>query len=406
MTLRLFLKRLVALARWRRYDADLESELAAHLELAERDAMSAGLSRSEAARHARLRLGGLERIREEHRDSRSARSIERAARDIRYAARALLRTPAFTATAVLTLALGIGATTAIFSVVYGVVLKPLPFSEPDRLVALYHVTPASARDIQGDATYFTYRDNGRVFEDIGLWSTGDVSVTRHGAPEQVNALRVTDGTLSLLGARAELGRLIRQEDDVPGAPFCVILTHAYWQEGFGASRDIIGQSLLINATPYEIIGVLPTSFKLLNTDPKVVLPLRLNRANARTGPLGFHGIARLKRQVTLSQANDDIARMIPLLTEQFPLMPGLTQPMWAAVGLAPNVRPLSEEAIGEMGRPLWILLGTVGIVLLLAWTSVANLLLVRAEGRQREFAVRKALGLIAAALPRTCFWRP
>jgi predicted permease len=271
-------------------------------------------------------------------------------------------------------------------------LKPLPFSEPDRLVALYHVTPASQRDIQGDATYFTYRDNSRVFEDIGLWSAGDVSVTRHGAPEQVNALRVTDGALSLLGVRAELGRLIRKEDDLQGAPLCVILTHAYWQEAFGAPRDIIGQSLRINARPYEIIGVLPASFKLLNTDPKVVLPLRLNRANARTGPLGFNGIARLKPHVTLAQANDDIARMIPLLTAQFPLMPGLTQQMWDSVGLAPNVRPLSEAAIGEMGRPLWILLGTVGIVLLLAWTSVANLLLVRAEGRQREFAVREALG--------------
>jgi predicted permease len=390
--LRLFLKRLLALARTRHYDQDFENELAAHLELAEQDAMSAGLSRSEAARQARLRLGGLERIREDHRDARSMRSLERAARDTRHAARALLRTPAFSATAVVTLALGIGATTAIFSVVYGVLLKPLPFPEPDRLVALYHVTPASQRDIQGDATYFAYRDNGRVFDDIGLWSAGDVAVTRRGNPEQVNALRVTDGTLSLLGVRAELGHLIRKEDDLPGAPLRVILTHPYWQEAFGASRDIIGQSLLINARPHEVIGVLPASFQLLNTDPQIVLPLQLNRANARIGPLGFNGIARLKPHITLAQANDDIRRMIPLLTEQFPLMPGLTQQMWNSVGLAPNVRPLSEAAIGEMGRPLWILLGTVGIVLLLAWTNVANLLLVRAEARQREFAVREALG--------------
>ena len=140
------------------------------------------------------------------------------------------------------------------------------------------------RDFQSDATYFTYRENGRVFEDIGLWNTGNVSVVRNGAPEQALALRVTAGTLSLLGVRAGLGRLIRKEDDVPAAPLRVVLTHAYWQQAFGASMDVIGQSLVMNARPHEIIGVLPASFKLLDTDPQVVLPLRLNPATARTGP--------------------------------------------------------------------------------------------------------------------------
>jgi predicted permease len=310
---------------------------------------------------------------------------------LRHAARILWKQPRFAAVAVVTIALGIGATTSVFSVVYGVLLKPLRFPEPDRLVALYHVTPASQRDIQGEATYFTYREKGRSFEDIGLWNTGDVSVTRNGAPEQVRTLRVTDGTLSLLGVRAERGRLFRKEDDVPGAPLRVVLTHGYWQQTFGAS-DVVGQSLVVNAMPYEVIGVLPASFRLLATDPQLVLPMQLNRASARTGPLGVNGIARLKPHVTLAQANDDVARMIPLLVKQFPLMRGLTQEMWDSVGLAPNLRPLSEAVIGEMSQPLWILLGTVGIVLLMAWTNVANLLLVRAEGRQRELAIRIALG--------------
>jgi putative ABC transport system permease protein len=324
--------------------------------------------------------------------SRAKNLVEHLWKDARHAGRGLRRNPGFTATAVLTLALGIGATTAIFSVVYGVLLKPLPFPDPARLVALYHVTPATPRDFQGDATYFTYRENGRVFEEVGLWNTGNVSVVRNGAPEQVQALRVTAGTLSLLGVRAGLGRLIQSEDDVPAAPLRVVLTHAYWQQTFGASNGVIGQSLVMNARPHEIIGVLPASFKLLNTDPQVVLPLRLNPATARTGPLFLSGIARLKPGVTLAQANDDIARMIPLIVKHFPLMPGLTQEMWDSVRLAPNVRPLSDAVIGEMSRPLWILLGTVGIVLLMAWTNVANLMLVRAERRQREFAVRGALG--------------
>jgi putative ABC transport system permease protein len=321
--------------------------------------------------------------------------IEHLWRDARHAGRGLGRSPGFSATAVLTVALGIGATTAIFSVVYGVLLKPLPFAHPDRLVALYHLMPGfgpGPNGPQGAATYFIYRANGRVFEDIGLWSAEDVSVIRNGEPEQVQVLRITDGTLSLLGVRAELGRLIRREDDVPGAPLRVVLTHAYWQRAFGAARDVVGQSLPINARPHEIIGVLPASFKLLNTVAQVILPLRLNPANTFTGAFNYNGVGRLKPGVTLSQANDDIARMIPLIVERFPLMPGVTRAMWNGVGLAPNVRPLSEQVIGEMSRPLWILLGTVGIVLLMAWTNVANLLLVRAEGRQRELAVRRALG--------------
>jgi predicted permease len=190
-----------------------------------------------------------------------------------------------------------------------------------------------------------------------------------------------------------LGDLVRKEDDVPGAPDRVVLTYGYWQRAFGAARNVVGQSLAINGTPYEIVGVLPASFKFLDTDAQVLLPLKLNRAQALTGPgFMYHGVARLKPGVTLSQANDDVARMIALIVGQFPLQPGVTQRMWDSVGLAPNVRPLSEDVIGDVGRSLWILLGTVGIVLLMAWTNVANLLLVRAEGRQRELAVRAALG--------------
>ncbi len=316
--------------------------------------------------------------------------------DLRYAARMLWKRPGFAAVAVLTLALGIGPTTAIFSVVYGVLLKPLPFDDPDRLVAVYHLAPGwgpGPKGPQSPATYFTYRDNARVFEDIGVWSAAEVSITRSGRPETERALRITDGLLSLLRVRPVLGDLVRQEDDVPGAPNRVVLTYGYWQRAFGAARDVIGQSLVINGTPYEILGVLPASFKFLDTDAQVFLPLRLDRAQTVTGPgFGFRGVARLEPGVTLSQANDDIARMIPLVVEQFPLQPGVTPQMWEGVGLAPNVRPLSEDVIGDVGRSLWILLGTVGIVLLMAWTNVANLLLVRADGRQREFAVRRVLG--------------
>ena len=390
-------------------ESEIVEELSQHLDDRWRELISGGASSDEATRLAlaEFRDGdALARYMAPLRQAHATLPVTPGApsgpgltvlmQNLRYVVRVFWKQPGFAAVAVLTLALGIGASTAIFSVVYGVLLKPLPFYEAERLVALYHFAPgfgASGHFPQSPASYFTYRDYKRVFEDIAVWRTDNVSVIRNGEPEQIQALRFSDGMPSLLGVRPELGRLIRREDDVPGAPRCVVLTHGYWQRAFGAARDVIGQSLSIDAASYEIVGVLPASFKLLETDPQVVLPLRLDRATTFADPgFGPRGVARLKRGVTLSQANDDVARMIPLIIEQFPLHQGVTREMYDGVGLAANVRPLSEEVIGELGRPLWILLGTVGIVLLMAWTNVASLLLVRGQGRQREFAVRAALG--------------
>jgi putative ABC transport system permease protein len=340
-----------------------------------------------------------------------AREVRALSLDLRYAARMFWKQPGFSAVAILTLGLGIGPTTAIFSVVYGVLLQPLAFDEPDRLVAIYHRAPGFNTPTlpQSAATYFTYRDHGRVFEDIALWNAGQVSIGRSGTPELEQALRVTDGLLSVLRIRPLLGNLLRKEDDVPGAPNRVLLTYGYWQRAFGASRDILGQSLVIDGSPYDVAGVLPASFAFLDTRAAVLLPLKLNRTQALTGPgFGPRGVARLKPGVTLAEASDDIARMIPLIPEQFPLQPGVTREMWQGVGLAPNVRPLSDVVIGDVGRSLWMLLGTVGVVLLMAWANVANLLLVRAEARQQEFAVRAAVGAsrgrIAAALLSESLW--
>jgi putative ABC transport system permease protein len=382
-------------------DRELDQEIATHLELATAEMHARGMNLEEARRAAIKDFGGLSQAKEADREVRSVPGLDAVWVIVRDAVRMLWKQPRFSAVAVFTLALGIGATTAVYSVVQGVLLKPLPFRDPDRLVALYHVTPASQKDFQGAASYFTYRDHGQVFEDIGLWSVGSVAAIRDGAPEQIRVLRVTDGTLPLLGVGPELGRLIAKGDDLPGAPLVTVLTHAYWQQAFGGSRDAVGQSLVMNGEPCEIIGVLPASFKFLNTDSQLVLPMRLDRATTRTLPFSSNGIGRLKADVTVGQANDDIARMIPLMVKQFPLLAGVTQQMWDAVGLAPNVGPLSDTVIGDLRRPLWILLGAVGVVLLMAWTNVANLLLVRAEGRQRELAVREALGASRGRIART-----
>jgi predicted permease len=394
--MRVLFARLVDTFRRRRLDRELETEIAVHLDMAAADMEAGGMSREAARRAALKKFGGVAQTKEADRDVRGFRMLEDLRADVRHALRGFRRTPASTCALVLTLALGIGVTTAVFSVVYGVLLKPLPFEEPDRLVAVNHRLPGFGvprNGPQSEATYFTYRDHARAFEDIGVWRAMDVSVSDRGTAERIRALRVSDGLMPLLRVRPFLGRLIGREDDAPGAPGVVVLTYSYWASAFGAARDTLGRSLNIDGAPHEVIGVLPASFIFLNTAPQVVLPLKLDRSQAHPGS-GFspHGIARLNPGVTLAQASDDITRIIPLIAEQFPLQPGVTRAMWESVGLAPDLRPLADEVIGDTRRFLWILLSAAGIVLLIACANVANLLLVRGEGRQQEFAVRGALG--------------
>ena len=320
--------------------------------------------------------------------------------DLRYATRSLWKRLGFSAAVVLTLALGIGATSAVFSVVHGVVLKPLPFDEPDRLVALYHRAPplnpgegaaAFTEMNQGPATYFTYRDNQRAFIDVGAWDRREASITGRGEPERVEVLAVTYATLPLLRVQPLLGRFFSSEDDLPGQPVRVVLSHGYWQRKFGGVADIIGRTVAVDGTAAEIIGVLPPSFRFPRSDPALLLPLQPDRADANGVSFDFQAFGRLRPGVTLDEARADMARLIPLVEE----VPG-----YADYHLEPDLYPLVQHAIGDVGRILWILLATAGIVLLIACANVANLVLVRAEGRQQELAVRAALGASRGRIAR------
>ena len=300
----------------------------------------------------------------------------------------------FTLIAVFTLALGIGANTAIFSVVRGVLLKPLPFDHPDTLVGVWHTAPGLNIPLlnMAPSTYLIYREEGRVFEDVGLWNNNSVTVTGAGDPERVQALMVTDGTLSLLHVYPVIGRGFTAEDDSPKTPERVLVSHAYWQRKFGSDPAIVGKAVVVDGKPREIIGVLPQGFQFLDRSPQLVLPFRFNRPDLHAANFSYRGVARLKPGVTLEQANADVARLIPFIPDRFPMPPGFTRKMFEDVRMGPNVRPFSVDAIGDIGRVLWVLLGTVGLVLLIACANVANLFLVRAEARQQELAIHAALG--------------
>ena len=323
---------------------------------------------------------------------------------LRHVFRTLLRTPLFTTVAIVTLAVGIGANSAMFTVVDGILLKPLPFDEPDRLVGVWHTAPGLGFPLmnQGPALHFTYEDEGRAFDSIGMWSNGAATVTGRGEPERLQALLVTDGTLRALRVQPIYGRRFDRNDDSPAGAVTVMLTYGYWQRKFGGSPGAVGQQLIIEGKPREIIGVLPATFIFLQSNPAVVLPLQLNRAEVFVGNFSYQGLARLKPGVTIAQANADIARMLPLVLDKFPLPKGFTRKMFDEVRLGPNIRPLSEDVTGDVGRVLWVLLGTVGLVLLVACANVANLFLVRAEGRQQELAVRSALARRAGASRASC----
>jgi predicted permease len=316
--------------------------------------------------------------------------------EVRHALRRLLRAPAFTAATVLTLALAIGANSAIYAVTRGVLLAPLPYPESDRLVLLDHGSPSLGiqRGLGMTKNFFRYYlDRASTLEALEIHQTQRMSVSGDGDPEQANAILVTPSISTVLRVAPELGRWFAETEAEVDAPRVAVLSHGLWLRRFGADADVLGRDIVLNGVPHEIVGVMPEGFAFPESArPDVWLPLRL--AGYTSGGFNFEGVARLRAGVALSDLTAEQDRLIAQMPED-PTLTSLievTEPFGSSM-------PLKESMVGSVEQTLWTLLGAAGIVFLIACANVANLFLVRTEARQRELAVRRALGASRRAIP-------
>ena len=387
-----FLRRLIALFTWGARDRDMDREMAFHVESVIDEYRRSGMSEAEAERAARRRFGSVLRLKEQGHDVRSARVVEDIVRDVRHMGRGLRRSPGFAIAVILTLALGIGANSAIFSVVDQLLLRPLPYPQGDQLLRIYEsFSPASRADVS-PANWLDWQRESRTISGFAAWRPAGYTLTGVGEPARVNAQLVSSEFFPLLGVKPLLGRTVSEQDDRPNAPLVAVLSFDLWQRRFAGDPNVIGRVVQFNDRPVEIIGVMPATFRFVYQDNDIWCATRFDRQQhwRETDGRFISVVARLKEGTTIAAARAE--------------MEGIAQRLAATYEFNKNTTvtlvPLREELTGQVHSSLLILYAAVGVLLSIACFNVANLLLARAASRRREIAIRTSLGAGRLAIVR------
>src|SRR5512138_1025792 len=372
---------------WPRAEDDFVEELDSHVEAIADEEMRRGVDRVEALRRARLRLGGIESTRARWRDERRLPVADALARDLRFALRALRKTPAFTAGAIATVALTVGATTAIFSVVYGVLVRQLPYRDPQRLFWIWSDVPGRGRAGFNVPDFIDYRDGARMLSGFAGYFAFSANLSEESAAERVQGIRATGNLLDVLGARASRGRLLRPGDERPGSEHVVVLADAFWRGRFAADDSIVGRTIRLNAEEYIVVGVLAPGFAMPVPDLDFVLPFSPDgdpRRAMRNSVNFIIGVGRLAAGVSQSQATAELTAIAVRLRERFPVANARKRGVQTVAVL--------DSIVGPIRAALMTVFAGVAAVLLIACANLANLMLTRAIGRRKDLAVQMALG--------------
>ena len=384
--------------RRRRYD-DLSVSIQEHIEERTDELVEEGMPRAQAEQSARREFGNVTLIQERSREAWQWPALESILADLKFAFRRLRKSPGFAVTVLLTLAIGIGANTTVFSVVNGVLLKPLPYPEPQQLVSLRLNAPGAPglADFRDElrlsaSMYLTFARHNRAFQSVGVWQSGTASITGISQPEQVDTALITDGILQTFNVPPVAGQWLTAADQDPHANGRVMLSYGYWQRRFGGDPNVVGRVISVDSQPRQVAGVMPRGFKILNYDFDLLVPLAFDPVKEILAGFGYRGIARLRPDMTISQANADAARLLNVWMDSWTNGPNTDPHFYLNWKITPAFRPMKDAVVGSVGNVLWVVMGTIGVVMLIVCTNVANLLLVRADARKQELQVRAALG--------------